>query len=169
MSSRRVTSEQVDDVLLWTGPYADPTIQNICRDWLDMAVREADCARYHRALQRIRDHHGGVCEDFLDCDHVACRASVSAWFESDRALNPATYEGEAEPVLTARSWLRACRDMDAREARLETVVAAARRLLYLSDFRQSLSDDGFDRYEQTKREYDNAIAALDAEGRGGEP
>lgn len=35
----RVTSEQVDDVLLWTGPYADPTIRNICRDWLDMQAR----------------------------------------------------------------------------------------------------------------------------------
>ena len=115
MTEQRVTSKQVDDLLL-SGGITREVVEDICRDW----------KRYRHALTRIRDHHGGVCEDFLDCDHGACRASVSAWFEADRALQPDVYQSETEPVLTARSWLAECRDMRDRLALVAPLVAAVR-------------------------------------------
>jgi hypothetical protein len=55
----RVTSEQVEDILQWVGPFDNRTtntIAAICRDWLDMGDRLAAAERVIAAAQEAVVH-----------------------------------------------------------------------------------------------------------------
>lgn len=42
--------------------------------------------RYEAALLQIVERYGQVCDDFEECRHPACLASVGAWFVAYEAL-----------------------------------------------------------------------------------
>lgn len=39
-----------------------------------------------RALKEIRDNEGKVCDNFMQCNHRACRSSYGSWYLANEAL-----------------------------------------------------------------------------------
>lgn len=65
------------------------------RELGELAAAEANKAAFYKvALLKIRNDYGQVCAEFESCKHASCQASVSAWLEADRALNPEQYDDE---------------------------------------------------------------------------
>lgn len=55
---------------------------------LERKVRDAEelAATYQKALERIKEQEGKVCQNFTECTHRACNSSYSAWAIADAAL-----------------------------------------------------------------------------------
>jgi septal ring factor EnvC (AmiA/AmiB activator) len=50
----------------------------------------AEVERLESALEKIRDEHGKVCNEYEICTHISCASSHAAWVLADQALK----EGE---------------------------------------------------------------------------
>ncbi|MFA5532713.1 MAG: hypothetical protein WDA13_03935 [Candidatus Shapirobacteria bacterium] len=48
--------------------------------------RVAENAELKKALQKIRDEEGKVCNDYENCEHTACRSSYNSWAIADKTL-----------------------------------------------------------------------------------
>lgn len=44
-------------------------------------------SHYKKALEKIRDNCGKVCEQYEICEHEACQSSYNSWAIADEALN----------------------------------------------------------------------------------
>lgn len=51
-----------------------------------VGVEQDRAGKFKKALEEIREKHGGVCCTFSVCTHTACAASYASWTIADKAL-----------------------------------------------------------------------------------
>lgn len=102
LGNRPMSDAEVNVIRRYVAENPDESILQSLLLNLDAALRRA--ARYDAALHIIRDQYGQVCDEFVTCDHRACRASYGAWETANHALRNWPMEGlpDAPPTAAGR-------------------------------------------------------------------